>query len=55
MHVEPQFVNSRDTVDSTLMRDDKGQKIGFYCDGGSLAWDKLTEVQKQAELSTVES
>jgi hypothetical protein len=34
----------------SLTRIYKGQKIGFCCGGCPAAWDKLTDVQKDAKL-----
>ena len=44
-----------DSVAANLTRDYKGQKIGFCCAGCPSAWDKLTDAEKQAKLSAVES
>jgi hypothetical protein len=64
-HVKPQFANNRcpimdspiipDTVDASLTRDYKGQKIAFCCGGCPLAWDKLTDAEKQAKLPGLKS
>jgi hypothetical protein len=64
-HVKPQLANSRcpimgsainpDSVTANLTRDYKDQKIGFCCGGCPSAWDKLTDAEKQAKLSSVKS
>lgn len=61
-HVKPQFTNSRcpimgspiqrDKVDAGLTRDFKGQKVAFCCAGCPVAWDKLTDGQKEAKLAS---
>jgi hypothetical protein len=44
-----------DTVNASLTRDYKGQRIAFCCAGCPSAWDKLTDAQKQAKLSGLKS
>ena len=56
-HLKPQFANTHcpimgsfidvDAVDKSLTRDYKGWKIAFCCGGCPLAWDRLTDGQKQ--------
>lgn len=60
-HVKPTFVNTRcpimgppvnpKKVTKNLIRDYKGQKVAFCCAGCPSAWDKLTDLQKQAKLA----
>jgi len=62
-HIKPQFANNRcpimnspiktEKVTKNLIRDYKGQKIAFCCAGCPAAWDKLSNVQKQAKLAKV--
>jgi hypothetical protein len=40
-------------VPDKLVREFKGQKIGFCCDDCPIKWDKMTAEQKQAELDKV--
>ena len=60
-HLKPAFVNTRcpimdspinpKKVTKTLIRDYNGQKLAFCCAGCPSAWDKLTNLQKQAKLA----
>lgn len=40
-------------VPDSLTREFNGQKIGFCCGGCPLAWDKLSEAEKQAALDKI--
>ncbi len=40
-------------VPDVLIREYKGQKIGFCCGGCPPAWDKLSDQDKDAKLSAV--
>jgi len=40
-----------DPVDPNIVRDWKGQKVGFCCEGCLPKWDKLTEAEKDAALA----
>jgi hypothetical protein len=37
-------------VPDSLIREYKGQKVGFCCDGCPPAWDKLSDAEKDAKL-----
>jgi hypothetical protein len=63
-HVRPQFANSLscpimgsaidiNMIDESLTRDYKGREVAFCCAGCPSAWDKLSDPQKQAEVSGV--
>ena len=59
----PQFVNARCPIMGTpidpakvpeeLTRMHKGQKVAFCCPGCPLAWDKLSDAEKDAKLAEV--
>lgn len=38
-------------VPANLIREFKGQKVGFCCGGCPAAWDKLTDAEKEAKLN----
>ena len=40
-------------VSPALVREFKGQKIGFCCSGCLAPWDKLTEIEKTEKLAAV--
>jgi len=62
-YVKPRFANVRcpimgspinpDKVAENLVRDYKGEKIGFCCGGCPGQWDKLTDAEKGAKLARV--
>lgn len=59
--VKPKFANTRcpimgspinpDKVSKDLIRDYKGQKVAFCCQGCPQQWDKLSDTQKAAKLA----
>lgn len=59
--VRPRFANDRcpimgstinpDKVSKDLIRDYKGQKVAFCCQGCPAQWDKLSDSQKAAKLA----
>jgi len=63
--IQPQPANTRcpimgsaidaKTIAANLTRDYKGQKVGFCCGGCPVAWDKLSDEQKQAKLAAAKS
>lgn len=40
-------------VPAALTREFKGRKVGFCCGGCPVAWDKLTDAEKQAKLDAL--
>jgi hypothetical protein len=40
-----------DPVDPAIVREYKGQRVGFCCTGCIPRWDRLTEAQKDAKLA----
>lgn len=44
-------VNNADPVDPSLVREWKGQKIGFCCKGCLPQWDKMTDAEKDAAVA----
>ncbi len=59
-HIAPQFVNTKcpimgspinpEKVTPNLVREYEGQKVAFCCGSCPLAWDKLSDAQKEAKL-----
>lgn len=45
-------VNPKDPVNPAIVREHKGQRVGFCCNGCTKKWDGMTDDQKDAAIRT---